>query len=124
VPDKQREWLITQLEGPEPVIVFIHQRFDGDWTSDNKMYMQVSNAFAVREILQKEPDKVIAVFQGHMHEGGYSQVNGIHYYTIKAMLRGTGSADASYAIAEVRQDNSVAVAEIRKMAHSNRLTCG
>ena len=73
IPEKELKWLEEDLnESKEPVIVFIHQLLDGA-----EPY-QVKNASQVRTILEKS-GKVTCVFQGHYHEGNYSEINGIHY---------------------------------------------
>ncbi|MDZ7720801.1 MAG: hypothetical protein U5K72_18425 [Balneolaceae bacterium] len=41
--------------------------------------------------LEKFPN-VLAVFHGHRHEGQYSRINGIHYYTFIAMVEGSGAS--------------------------------
>jgi alkaline phosphatase len=42
--------------------------------------------------------KVKCVFQGHEHKGGYEQINGIHYYTLKGLIEGDFPASNSFAI--------------------------
>lgn len=42
--------------------------------------------------------------------------NVIHYYTLKAMVEGSGEANNSYAIVEVRADNSLTVTGYRNAA--------
>ncbi|MHC4751588.1 MAG: hypothetical protein ACYTFW_17160 [Planctomycetota bacterium] len=67
----------------------------------------------VRKILQAS-GKVLAVFQGHHHSGSYSHISGIHYYTLKALVEGSGPENNSYAIAEVHPDNSITITGYRK----------
>jgi alkaline phosphatase len=71
------------------VIVFVHQQLDceGD--------LCVNNAGEVRQVLKRSRKK-LAVFQGHNHSGHYSRLNGIHYYTLKAMVEGSGSHNNAY----------------------------
>ena len=40
--------------------------------------------------------KVLAVFQGHHHSGSYSNIAGIHYYTLKALVEGSGPDPACW----------------------------
>jgi alkaline phosphatase len=54
------------------------------------------------------------VFQGHQHSGGYSQIEGIHYYTLKAVVEGPGEEDNAYAVVEVRPDGRIIVTGYRK----------
>ena len=108
VPSKQLEWLESDLAlTVAPVIVFVHQLLDGEGNS------YVKNAAQVRRIL-KESERVLAVFQGHHHGGHYSLIEGIHYYTLKAMVDGAGEANNSYAIVEVRDDQDIVVNGYRR----------
>ncbi len=93
VPASELSWLGDQLSGARRSVVFIHQQLDGTGA------YYVKNAAAVQEVLERS-GKVLAVFQGHRHEGGYSKINGIHYYTLKGLIEGAGPEDNSYAIVE------------------------
>lgn len=93
VPASELAWLGEQLSGTARAIVFVHQQLDGTGA------YYVKNAAAVREVLERS-GKVLAVFQGHRHEGGYSKINGIHYYTLKGLIDGAGPDDNSFAIVE------------------------
>jgi alkaline phosphatase len=73
----------------------------------------VNNAAEIRQILEQS-GKVTAVFQGHHHEGSYSYIEGIHYYTLKAMVEGPGDENNSYAIVEILPDRSITVTGYRK----------
>ena len=89
------------------MVVFIHQLLDGEGP------VYVKNAAEVRRILQ-ESGKVLAVFQGHHHEGAYSRIDGIHYYTLKAVIEGHGQENNSYAIVELPRDRDLIVTGYRK----------
>ena len=103
VVSSELEWLSEELNKAQgPVIIFIHQLLDGEG------YYFVNNADEVRHILQKS-GKVIAVFQGHYHYGRHSCIEGIHYFTLKAMVEGSGLENNSYAIIEIYSDNTVSV---------------
>ena len=115
IPSEELDWLRQDLAAaPGPVIVFIHQLLDGTGS------VYVNNAADVRQILQAS-GKVFAVFQGHHHSGSYSNIAGIHYYTLKALVEGSGPENNSYAIAEVYPDGSIAITGYRK-AMSKQLT--
>ncbi len=102
------EWLKSDLKATQkPVILFIHQQLDGEGD------LCVKNAEEVRSILDNS-SKAIAVFQGHNHKGQYSKNKGIHYYTLKAMVEGSGSQNNSYAIVRVFDDGSMSVTGYRK----------
>ena len=89
------------------MIAFVHQQLDGEGSHC------VKNAAAVRQILQ-ENKSVLAVFQGHNHAGHYSAIEGIHYYTSKAMVEGSGSSNNAYAIVEVHEDSGIVVTGYRR----------
>jgi predicted phosphodiesterase len=104
----QLAWLERTLTSSrEPAVVFIHQQLDGE----GAYYLK--NAPAVRRILET-PGNVLAVFQGHRHEGAYSVINGIPYYTLKGLIEGSGPDANAYAIVEVRDDGSVWVTGYRR----------
>jgi len=115
IPPAELDWLEQDLASASgPAIVFIHQMLDGTGS------VYVKNAAEVRQILETS-GKVLAVFQGHHHPGSYSNIAGIHYYTLKALVEGTGPENSSYAIVEVRPDNNITVTGYRK-ALSRKLT--
>ncbi len=102
------DWLRVELAATErPVILFGHQRLDGEGD------VQVANRAEVREILEAS-GKVVAVFQGHDHKGAYSFINGIHYYTLKAMVEGSGPEHNAYAIVDVHPDLGLTVTGYRQ----------
>jgi len=108
IPPAELQWLRRDLAASNgPVIVMVHQLLDGAGSH------YVKNAAEVRQILEQS-DRVLAVFQGHRHNGGYSLINGIHYYTLKAVIEGPGPENNSYAVIEVLPDMSIAVTGYRK----------
>ena len=97
VPAGELKWFEKELKHSKlPVVVFVHQPLNG--TSK----VSVSNADKVRVIMEKSK-KVKCVFQGHEHKGGYEQVNGIHYYTLKGLIEGDFPASNSFAIVTLSQ---------------------
>ena len=108
IPEPELNWLTQNLaETALPSIVFCHQQLGGNGGTN------VTNAEEVRSILQ-DSGKVLAVLDGHEHNGGYKLVEGIHYYTLKGMIVGTGPENNSYAIVEVLNDKSIVVTGYRK----------
>ena len=104
---RQLKWLKKDLANTnKPVIVFVHHRLDTPHAL-HKIYC-IHNAEKVRRILEKS-GKVIAVFQGHDHDGDYSSINGIHYYTQFAMVVGPYPENNSYAIVEVFSDGMIRI---------------
>jgi predicted phosphodiesterase len=107
-PPAELQWLRRDLAASHgAVIVLIHQLLDGAGS------YYVHNAAEVRQVLE-QTGRVLAVFQGHFHEGSYSRIKGIHYYTLKALVEGPGPENNSYAIIEVRPDMSITVTGYRK----------
>ena len=97
----QLAWLEKTLAASrEPVLIFVHQPLDGD------VQPWVTNARAVRALLEHS-HRVIGVFQGHIHEGGYNVINGIPYVTLKGVTEGAGPANNPYACVEVTADLGV-----------------
>ena len=108
VPQAQLDWLKADLASTSnPVLVFVHQLLDGD---DNP---SIRNAAEVRQILQ-DSQKVLATFHGHHHAGRHTLIEGVHHYTLKAVVDGTGEENNAYAIVEVYDDDSVVVTGYRK----------
>lgn len=100
-PAEQR-WLQKDLgTTSKKCLVFVHQRLD-----DEKDPHGVKNGPDVRRILESS-GKVLAVFQGHDHSGGYATVGGIHYLTHRAMVEGPGLQNNSYALVTVSQDGKI-----------------
>jgi 3',5'-cyclic AMP phosphodiesterase CpdA len=75
VPAEELEWLKKDLSATKlPTVVFTHQTLDRVDDQDHT----IKNASAVRRILE-DSGKVLAVFSGHDHAGGYANIRGIHY---------------------------------------------
>lgn len=108
VPPAELQWMKRNLAAThKPVIVMIHQLLDGAGS------VYVKNATDVRQVLEQS-GKVLAVFQGHHHDGSYSLIEGIHYYTLKALVEGSGPENNSYAIVEIQPDMNITVTGYRK----------
>ena len=108
IPPAELQWLKQDLAVSRgAVIVLIHQLLDGAGS------YYVKNAVEVQQVLEQS-GKVLAVFQGHHHDGGYSRIKGIHYYTLKALVEGPSTENNSYAIVEVLPDMSIIVTGYRK----------
>jgi predicted phosphodiesterase len=98
IPDEQIKWLKKDLtQNRIPTVVFIHHRLDCE--ASNREYGPV-NADVIRNILEKS-GTVILVVQGHYHQGDCRKINKIIYYTLKAAVEGSGSANNNYAILEI-----------------------
>lgn len=100
IPEDETRWLQAELEGSkEPAIIFVHQMLDS-YDKDIPVESFVTNADEVRRILV-DSGKVLACFQGHWHDGSYSNADGIHYYTQRAMLMGQLPENNSYSVVEI-----------------------
>ena len=108
LPPPELDWLRSELAAAAgPVIIFGHQRFDGDGV------VQMVNRAEVREVFE-DSGKVLAVFQGHDHKGAYSLINGIHYYTLRAVIEGSGPENNAYAVVDVHRDLALTVTGYRR----------
>ncbi|MEO7191907.1 MAG: metallophosphoesterase [Vicinamibacterales bacterium] len=108
VPAVQIDWLRKELTASaEPVIVLCHQRLDG--TKDEC----VRNSADVRAVLE-ESRKVLVAFHGHDHPGGHTLMGGIHYYTLRAVVEGSGPEQNAYAVVEVAPELDVTVTGFRR----------
>lgn len=108
VPQQQLDWLKADLAATsKPVIIFIHQLLDGEAHHD------VNNAAEVRKILESGP-RVLGVFQGHQHAGQYNHLGGIHYYTLRGMVEGSGEDNSAYAIVDVHENGDMVVTGYRR----------
>jgi alkaline phosphatase len=67
----------------------------------------------VRVILESS-GKVLAVFQGHHHNGGHHDIGDIHYYTLKAMVEGSGAENSSYATVDAFDHGLIRITGYRR----------
>ena len=103
VDEPQLAWLAETLAASrEPALVFVHQQLDGVGA------YYVKNAAQVRQVLEASR-KVIAVLQGHRHEGAFSEIGGIPYFTVKGLIEGAAPDHNAYGIVDVMSDLSVRV---------------
>jgi hypothetical protein len=108
VSPAELDWLRTDLAGTSnPVVVFVHQLLDGEGDAF------VNNSPDVRQALE-DAGNVLAVFQGHLHTGRQSHIEGIPYYTLKAMVEGSGPDNSSYATVEIDLDRGITVTGYRQ----------
>ncbi len=105
IPLWQQEWLAQDLENANGMktIVFVHQNLH-----DESSVYGVKNAGAVRHILEKSGN-ILAVMQGHDHRGLYTKINGIHYFTLKALVEGSTLANNAYAIATIVVNDRIGI---------------
>lgn len=110
VPQPELEWLQADLkQTTHPAVIFAHQPLDLKDTDAHA----VKNSSEVRKVLE-ESGKVAAVFQGHSHRNKYSEIGGIHYCTMVAMVEGSGLTNNGYSTLDVFKDGSLVLNGFRK----------
>lgn len=108
IPAAQLEWLAAELTAAAgQVVVFAHQRLDV--ANDHG----IRNAPAVRALLEAS-GKVLAVFQGHSHKNDLTDINGIHYCTLVAMVEGSGTENSGYATLDVLEGGALRLTGFRR----------
>ncbi len=108
VPATELDWLTADLKGTgKKVVVLAHQRLDvaNDYG--------VKNAHAVRAVLEGS-GKVMAVFQGHSHKNDHTEIAGVYYCTLAAMIEGSGVENNGYSTVDIRADGTITVTGFRK----------
>lgn len=114
IPEEQLEWLEEDLRrNLKPTIVFVHQQLDSAAFDKSHAIYCPDNADKVRSILEKSGN-VLSVFQGHYHPGSFNIINGINYYTLKAVIEGDGASNNSYIIVEVDEKQRIKIKGYRK----------
>ncbi len=120
LPEVQLNWLINDLQmNKMPTIVFVHHQLDSCSIPDKRHCPD--NADEVRRILEQS-GQVLATFQGHYHQGGLNKINNIFYYTLKAVVEGSGDENNNYAIIEIGQDLSINITGFRQTRSINLAT--
>ena len=85
-----------------PCVPIVHQQLDAE---DETC---IRNAAEVRKILE-DSGKVKCVIQGHCHEGGFHELNGIGYFTQAASVIGHGLHTNARSVVEVFPSGGVRV---------------
>jgi predicted phosphodiesterase len=110
IPEHELNWLKDDLQhSTNQVIVFIHQMLD----ESKNPKQAVHNSAEVRQILEQS-GKVLCVFQGHVHEERYNRINGIHYYSVNAVVDGNGPENSAYMVVDVYNDGSLKIEGFRR----------
>ena len=114
IPAAELEWLESDLKvNDKPVIVFAHQRLD---VSNNH---GVKNNAEVRTIFESS-GKVLAVFQGHSHQNDLTEIGGIHYCTLVAMVEGSGAENNGYSLMDIEPNGTIHLTGFRKQKSHKR----
>jgi len=110
LPPAQIEWLKKDLAATDkPTVVFIHQRLD----LDQPNRYAVKQSAEVRKIL-KNSKKVKAVFQGHSHKNELTEITGVPYCTLAALVEGNGVENNSYSLLHVHEDGTLTLEGFRR----------
>lgn len=108
IPAAELDWLKQELtSSSKPAMIFIHHQLDGEGA------YYVKNAAEVRRALESS-SRVLAVIQGHRHEGQLNIMNHIPFYTLKAAVEGSGAGNNSYALVEIDRDFNIRISGFRK----------
>lgn len=107
IPAAELDWLKADLQAAsKPTIVFAHQRLDVS------NHYGVKNAAVVRTILEQSGN-VMAVFQGHSHKNDLTDLNGIHYCTLVAMVEGQGPDHNGYSLMSLAANGTIQIQGFR-----------
>lgn len=122
IPPQEMDWLKDDLKKTgKPVIVFSHQTLDRVDTQDHN----IKNASAVRAVLE-ESGKVLAVISGHDHQGGYSNIKGIHYVVLNGNVGvndyRTWDVTSAEKGRDVHKDNQFSVLEVSRKGKSYHIS--
>ena len=105
IPAEEMDWLKADLKRNKlPVIVFIHQMLD----ESKDVKQAVQNAVEVRQVLE-QAGNILCVIQGHVHEERYNLINGIHYYSVNAVVDGDGPENSAYMIVDVYKNGRLKI---------------
>jgi alkaline phosphatase len=99
ISTEQRLWLAADLAATDkPTLVFLHHPLDDQdlrgnvWFAKYPRYCFVEDRHGIRQILS-DSGKVVAVFNGHVHQNNISTIDGIHYVTVQSLVEKVGEPD-------------------------------
>jgi hypothetical protein len=114
IPPTQRQWLSDTIDASSyPCMIFCHYPlyYTGAFS------WGLTNAAAVRTILEARSAKVIGALCGHLHDNYIKRVNGILYATVHATVTGA-YPQLNYAVVSVFPDAKTFTIE----AHGTQMT--
>jgi 3',5'-cyclic AMP phosphodiesterase CpdA len=112
LPEEQLAWLEATLgESPTPALVFMHHPAsemdlrESRWFSNTANICLVAEREDFRRIIEAS-NKVLAVFNGHVHWNHFDVISRIPYITLQSVIENIdedapGRAAASYAVCEL-----------------------
>jgi alkaline phosphatase len=99
IPNAQINWLIEDLKRTnKPTFIFCHHPLF-EFFRDGQKY-HINNYKELQQIFE-DSKKVIAVFQGHVHEERIQTINGIHYITQQGMVDYEGIENNSFSLVNI-----------------------
>jgi len=99
IPQGQLDWLEEDLtQTKNPAIVFCHHPLH-EYRRDGHKF-EANNYQEVQRIMEGS-GKIQAVFQGHVHEEKFVEIDGIHYISQLAMVDYSGLENSSFSLVEV-----------------------
>lgn len=114
ISDEQKEWLQKDLnKTKKKCIIFTHRGLaeqdlkENIWFKDNPEWALIPNRNEIKKILETS-NKVIAVFNGHLHWDKKHVENNIPHFTIQSLIENEedkGIASEAYAIVDITEDN-------------------
>lgn len=99
ITKEEWSWLENDLKATKfPTIIFNHHTLFEYFRDGFRFHIQQPERM---QKLLEDSTKVLAVFQGHVHEEIHKQINGIHYITQLGMVDGSGLENNSFSIVTV-----------------------
>ena len=112
IDEVQKSWLIEELKNTnKKILIFAHysladQDLTGNYYFEGRPEMcLIDNRKEIREMLEKS-EKVVAVFNGHLHWNNMTIHNNIPYFTFEPPLENknnNGVPSKSYAVIEINK---------------------
>lgn len=123
ISNKQIKWLKKELKSTKgKAIIFTHKLLSNQelknnpiWAIAPERYTKVENASVIRKILENSK-KVLAVFQGHVHQNFMVKIKNIPYFTIQGFCQNKNYSQkqkASKSFAIVSINNGSLIVEIK-----------
>ena len=110
IDEGQKSWFAQELEAGEidNVVVFVHQNLDERFIDGEIDPHVVANASEIREIMERS-SKAISVIAGHCHAGHDQVINGIRYYTQRAVCEGEDTDNIPYVMVNIGDDSNISL---------------
>lgn len=101
IPQDQIDWFEKDLAKTElPCVIFCHHPLYEFIRNDHGYH--VNNYLDLQKVME-DSQKVLAVFQGHVHAEDHKLIRGIHYLTQLAMVDYEGLENNSFSVVEIKE---------------------